>query len=352
MDAASLARRVPRLRSLLQSRDDLAAHCARLEAERADLAAGNARLGAERDELLADGLRLEGEKRRVAEDLATVQEKFDRCGMWPPGHFYSPIPDLDALQSDEARLFRDRGDAVAGVDLGVDRQLALLEHLAPFSRDQPFSLEPDGRHRYYFDNTWFGPGDAIVYHCMLRHLRPRRVVEVGIGFSSALLLDTNDEFLDRGCATTFIDPYPDRMLDLLGSADRSVDIVAEPVQNVGSEVFGSLEAGDILFIDSSHVTKTGSDVNYLYFDVVPTLPSGVFIHVHDVFWPFEYPRGWVLEGRAWNELYLLHAYLIANHDVEIVWFNDFLAHQQRERVGKALAMWDDNPGGSLWLRVR
>ena len=352
MDAASLARYVPRLRSLLESRDALVAHGMRLEAERDALAAHSLRIEAERDALAARAILLEAENRVLTENIAPLQETVDRYGLWPPGHFYSPHPDLDAVERDRIRLFGDRVKPLAGVDLGIDRQLELLDRLAPFSRDQPFSFEPDGRHRYYYDNIWFGPGDAIVYHCMLRHLRPSRVIEVGIGFSSAMLLDTNDEFLDNGCTATFIDPHPGRMLELLGSTDGHVNIIAEPVQNVGQKVFSSLEAGDILFIDSSHVTKAGSDVNYLYFDVIPSLPSGVFVHVHDIFWPFEYPQAWVMEGRAWNEAYLLRAYLTANHDIEIIWFNNYLAQRYRDRISAALSVWADNPGGSLWLRVK
>ncbi len=297
-------------------------------------------------------MRLESENRNLTDRFAALQETFDRYGLWPPGHFYSPHPDLDAVRQDEARIFGHEPDSLARVDLGVERQLELLDHLVPFSNEQPFSVQPDGRHRYYYDNIWFGPGDALVYHCLLRHLRPTRVIEVGIGYSSALLLDTDDEFLDNSCTATFIDPHPGRMLELLGSNDQSVEIIAEPVQNVAPKVFSSLGPGDILFIDSSHVTKAGSDVNHLYFDVIPSLPSGVLIHIHDIFWPFEYPRSWILEGRAWNEAYLVRAFLTANQDFEIVWFNNYLARCHWDQVSTALPIWSENPGGSLWLRVR
>ena len=338
MDAASIGKRVPRLRALVDSRNEVAAQNLRLEARCGELAAERHQLTAERDQLAAS--------------YAQLQVQQTRYGMWPPGHFYSPHPDLDDVQRDQVRLFERRIDSVPGLDINAEGQLQLLDHLGPLSRTQPFSDEPDERHRYYYGNTWFGPGDAIVYHCLLRHLRPERVIEVGIGFSSALLLDTNDEFLDKSCSATFIDPYPERMLELLGADDESVKIVAEPVQDVGQELFSSLKSGDILFIDSSHVTKAGSDVNYLYFEVLPSLPSGVYVHIHDIFWPFEYTKEWVLEGRAWNEAYLVHAYLIGNRNMEVVWFNDYLGQQHRERVRSSLAMWDQNRGGSLWLRVK
>jgi hypothetical protein len=345
MDAASIGKRVPRLRALVESRNELAAQNVRLEAQCGALAADHLQLTTERDQLAASCAQLQAQYDELTGSVA-------RYGMWPPGHFYSPHPDLDEVQRDQARLFDRRIDSVLGLDLLVKRQLKLLDVLGPLSRSQPFSDQPDGRHRYYYGNTWFGPGDAIVYHCLLRHLRPERVIEVGIGFSSALLLDTNDEFLDQSCSATFIDPYPERMLELLGADDESVNVVAEPVQNVGQELFSTLKSGDILFIDSSHVTKAGSDVNYLYFEILPSLPSGVYVHIHDIFWPFEYTKEWVLEGRAWNEAYLLHAYLIGNQNMEVVWFNDYLGLQHRERVSSSLAMWDQNSGGSLWLRSK
>ncbi|MDQ2728253.1 MAG: class I SAM-dependent methyltransferase [Actinomycetota bacterium] len=321
---SSIARHAPRLGPLLEARDELG----------------------ERNE------RLVGENRALAEHLEAAQQALGRCGSWPPGHFYSPHPDLDLIEREQDLLFGDRAETPAGVDIAEEHQLELLGQLAPLSRDQPFGDQPDGRHRYHYANDYFAHGDGLVYHCLLRHVRPSRVVEVGIGYSSALLLDTNDEFLDASCTPTFIDPNPERMLGLLRSDEQALHLIAEPVQKAPPEVFSSLGAGDMLFIDSSHVTKTGNDVNHLYFEVLPSLASGVLVHVHDIFWPFEYPRQWVLGGRAWNEAYLLHAFLIGNHNVEVVWFNDYLRHRHRRRVSDAMAIWGHNPGGSLWFRVR
>src|ERR1035438_855103 len=173
MDAASIGKRVPRLRALLESRNELAAQNQRLEVQCRELAADQLRLTTERDQLVASRAQFQAQHTELTETLA-------RYGMWPPGHFYSPHPDLDDMQRDQAHLFDRRIDSVLGLDVNVESQFQLLDHLGPLSRSQPFSDQPDGRHRYYYGNTWFGPGDAIVYHCLLRHLRPQRVIEVGI----------------------------------------------------------------------------------------------------------------------------------------------------------------------------
>ena len=121
---------------------------------------------------------------------------------------------------------------------------------------------------------------------------------------------------------TFIETYPDRLRGLLRPHDEGATrIIEREVQEVPIDTFSSLRAGDLLFIDSSHVIKCGSDVQFLMFEVLPQLPTGVFVHFHDVFYPFEYPAEWVLKGRYWNEDYFLRAFLSYNSEWEISFFN-------------------------------
>ncbi len=122
------------------------------------------------------------------------------------------------------------------------------------------------------------------------------------------------------------------------------------MQDVALSTFDELEAGDLLFIDSSHVSKIGSDVNFLFFEVLPRLKAGVYIHVHDIFWPFEYPHSWIVEGRAWNEAYLLRALLCGNDGFEIVFWNSWAGHALRELLSKNCPLFTRNSGGSIYLR--
>ena len=186
---------------------------------------------------------------------------------------------------------------------------------------------------------------------MLRLHRPARVVEVGSGFSSALMLDTNERFLDRSTQLTFIEPYPVRLNGLLRDEDRKqASVRTEFVQDTPLEIFTALQPGDFLFIDSSHVARPGSDLNHLLFNVIPLLTPGVIIHFHDIFWPFEYPLPWIEEGRAYNELYLLRAFLAYNPAFEILLFNHHAGHAERPWLEANMPLFLRNTGGSLWLR--
>jgi predicted O-methyltransferase YrrM len=267
-----------------------------------------------------------------------------------PGHFYSPIPDLDAVDRYGAVLFDPTVTDIPGIDLQTQSQVALLESFRTYQPDMPFTDEPTPGLRYYFSNPYFSYGDAIVLYSMLRHRQPRRIVEIGSGFSSAIMLDTNDRFCDRNITMTFIDPFPQRLLSLLTEDDLSRhEVVSDVVQTVPMERFTSLGPDDVLFIDSSHVAKVGSDVVHLVTSVLPRLRTGVRVHFHDVFWPFEYPEAWIREGRAWNEDYLLKAFLQFNVAFKILLFNSYLAEHHRPTAERHLPLFMKNPGGGLWI---
>ena len=186
---------------------------------------------------------------------------------------------------------------------------------------------------------------------MMRHLRPKRIVEVGSGFSSAAMLDVNERVLGGRTHLTFIDPDMSRVRALLRAGDQSrATMIERRVQDVPLEVFAALEAGDILFIDSSHVSKVGSDVNRLFFDVLPALRPGVCIHIHDVAGNLEYPAAWLAEGRAWNEQYLLRAFLMYNRSFEIALFTAWLFDTRPEFFRERMPLCTRGGGGQIWLR--
>ncbi|NIR96429.1 MAG: class I SAM-dependent methyltransferase, partial [Gammaproteobacteria bacterium] len=205
--------------------------------------------------------------------------------------------------------------------------------------------------RYYIDNGFFRHGSAFSLYAMLRQFQPKRVIEIGSGFTSALMLDTNDRFLDGKIEFVFIEPNPARLTSLLREDDwKRCRIIEDIVQNVPVSTFDTLGPGDMLFVDSSHVSKVGSDVNHIFFEILPTLRSGVIIHIHDIYWPFEYPEQWIAEGISWNEAYLLRAFLQYNNKFEILQFNDYLVHRFREYYQKSLSQVLEDSGSSIWLR--
>ena len=238
---------------------------------------------------------------------------------------------------------------IPGVDLNVTGQLMLLKKLAAFVQPLPRKPHPDWR--FSHENPFFANGDADCLHAMIRYVRPRRIIEVGSGFSSALILDTNDRFFEGAIDCTFIEPEPDRLFGLL-RPDEQGTVIQEMVQDVPLTVFGPLERNDILFIDSSHVTKAGSDVNDVIFRILPRLRQGVYVHFHDIFWPFDYSPEWIAEGRAWSEAYLLRAFLQFNKRYEVMLFCEYLRRIHRKAVRDTIQEMNFNPTGSFWMRRR
>jgi hypothetical protein len=261
-----------------------------------------------------------------------------------PGHFYSPIVDP------RSQLQRT-SPADLGIDLNVDRQRERWREMVRLANSMPYPDQRSNAYRYWYHNVGFGYADALTYTAVLLRHRPARVVEVGSGYSSALLLDTIESALPD-TTVTFIEPYADVLRDLMLPIDATRATILECfVQDVDLGVFEALRANDIFFIDSSHVAKTGSDVLFELFRVLPRLESGVLIHVHDIFWPFEYPKAWVeRENRSWNETYLLRALLTNNPAYEIVFWNDYWAREHTAEAREGCPRFVDAAGGSLWLR--
>jgi hypothetical protein len=229
------------------------------------------------------------------------------------------------------------------VDLAEGSQLDLAQRI------QPILASPMPGPRYTADNSMYGAGDAAVYRAMLAEVRPARIIEVGSGYSTALALDEADANPELAkLQITSVEPYPDRLLGLLRPSDSErVTLIREPVQQVSLSVYEQLASGDILFIDSTHVVKAGSDVVWLFLHVLPTLAAGVVVHVHDLFWPFEYPAAWLEQRRDWTEDYLVHAFLVGNTSWEVLLFSSWLWQCHPELIPAGLK---DQAPGSLWLR--
>jgi predicted O-methyltransferase YrrM len=261
-----------------------------------------------------------------------------------PGHYLSPLPGDDDTRRGLA--WAQSVDRVPGVDLDEAGQLRLFAQVGPFLADVPV----DGRFSVGPENNMFSLADAAVYSALIREFSPARIVEVGSGYSSAVALDTADRWR-LPIRFTFVEPFPDRLLGLLTTADRQrVDLRRESVQESPAHLFANLSAGDFLFVDSSHVVKTGSDVVRLLTRVLPLLKPGVVVHVHDIFWPFEYPESWLKERRGWNEVYFVHALLVHNSAYKVRLFNDWIWQRHPDLVECYLPAASGDRPGSLWLQ--
>ncbi|WNO11318.1 class I SAM-dependent methyltransferase [Teredinibacter sp. KSP-S5-2] len=277
---------------------------------------------------------------------------------YPIGHYYSPYPNFAFIKKRYESLVNHQQKSIAGVNLNLEAQLALADELKQYQSCIPFPDKPQPEFRYYLDNGWFSYTDACVLFGMLRHRPPKRIIEVGSGYSSALMLDTNEHFLNNDIELVFIEPDPYRLHEIFKENDRKKHkLIQLQLQDVELEMFDKLNSGDWLFIDSSHVTKFGSDVNRIFFEILPRLKPGVMIHFHDVYWPFENPKDWLLHGRLWNEVYLLRGFLQYNTAFSICFFNAMLdtLYPEIMRETFPLSVHDEKyeitaAGSSIWLR--
>jgi predicted O-methyltransferase YrrM len=269
----------------------------------------------------------------------------------PPGHFYSPIPNLVEVRKKEDVIFGRIQRSIPGIELNEQEQLSLLREFKAYYDELPFKSYKNDGLRYFFENPSYSYSDAIFLYCMLRHAKPNRIIEIGSGFSSCAMLDTNDLFFNGSIKITCIEPFPDLLLSLIRPADRDqITLLTEKVQDVDLSNFDALGQNDILFIDSTHVSKIHSDVNWIFFEILPRLNKGVFVHLHDVFYPFEYPKEWIYEGRVWTELYMLRSFLQFNTSFKVIFFNTFLEHFYQTSFERDMPLCMRNRGGSIWMR--
>ena len=258
-----------------------------------------------------------------------------------PVHFYEAIPDTQSLPE---TLWTQPSELV-GIDMNDSMQLDLLRnHFSKFRREyETVSAEPPPGQLWPFRGT-----DVLVAYCMVRHFQPRRIIEVGSGFSSLVLGQAAAK--NKTSSLICIDPFPGELLRN-GSIPALQSLIETKVQDLDVEFFSQLDPGDILFIDSSHAVKIGGDVNYLFLEVLPRLNPGVIVHVHDIFLPFEYRRHWVLnEFRFWTEQYLLQAFLTFNSEFEVLLANYYLSRYHKEHLRAAFPDLPRWIGGSFWIR--
>ena len=278
---------------------------------------------------------------------------FNRDSAFPAGHYYSPIVSTSNIKKRVSEIWAESSPLnINGIDLNSNEQINLVKGFSKFYSELPFSPTKDNLHRYFFENGFYSYTDGIILYSMIRHFEPKRIIEIGSGFSSAVMLDTKEIFFNNNIDLTFIEPYPDRLNSLIKESDKKqTKIIQSEIQKVSLDLFKELNEGDILFVDSTHVVKTGSDVNFILFEILPILKSGVLIHFHDIFYPFEYPQKWVVEGRNWNEDYFLKAFLMYNDHFKILLFADYL-HKNHKEAFSELPLTYKNSGGNLWIQKK
>jgi hypothetical protein len=252
-----------------------------------------------------------------------------------PIHYYEPLPDFRSITAEQI----NRRRTYPAIDFRWDDQLALLDHLAAY-RKELADLSFD------FDNDYFAGFDAAVYYSIIRRLKPQRIVEIGGGYSTRIAhhaLTRNQ----RG-SLTCIEPYPEERLN---GASLNVELIRKRVEEIDADFFMCLEANDILFIDSSHTVKFGSDVCFEFLEILPRLVPGVWVHVHDIFFPHDYPAEWLMERRlALNEQYLLEAFLAFNRNFTVQLANYWFCLNQADVAAQLWPISQNQRASSFWMK--
>jgi hypothetical protein len=267
--------------------------------------------------------------------------------------YYSPIPDLSTLPE---TVWSRRGE-MPGIDMDVGAAMDLLESsLTPYiaELDVP-SDDPKRPGTFFLNNTGFESVDAELLYGMIRFLKPAQIIELGSGYTTLLIGMAARRNCDEASPARHVayDPYPRK--HVLGP-ELPPPTRLEPMSatDVPMSAFTALEDGDVLFVDTTHTVKLGSDVNFIVLDVLPRLHPGVVVHFHDIFLPWEYPRRWHEALRYfWSEQYLLQAFLTLNSGFEILLPAQAMTREYPERLRAAIGSYA--PGvspGSMWLRRR
>jgi predicted O-methyltransferase YrrM len=272
----------------------------------------------------------------------------------PPGHFFSPVVDPDEIGDYYRMSASAEPHDLAGIDFHLDDMVAFWTRNRDFIAATPFTSEPDGKHRYHYRGPPFPEGDAITLRAMIGHFRPRRIIEIGSGFSTGCMLDSAEHAGLDTVRLDCIDPYPQRLRSLLRPGDLArVRIHERGVQGMPLDMFRELEAGDILFIDSTHVLKTGSDVHYELFYILPVLKPGVLIHWHDCRFPFEYSTEMVFrKNYSWNEVYAVRLLLMDSRRYRMVFWGSLFARVHEELIARTIPIYLRKPGSALWAQVQ
>jgi len=268
---------------------------------------------------------------------------------FPDGHYYSPIlSEKDMILSKKMKdteIFKKDIPGIKINDCLINENIKILGEIYKNSVMR-FPINKQPQYRYFFENEMFSYMDAIILTLWIQQLKPKYIIEVGSGYTSCVMLDTCEK-MNLDTKLIFIEPHAERLKSLI--TDTS-NLIEKCVQDIDISLFENLGENDILFIDSSHVSKAGSDVNHIIHRILPNLKQGVFIHIHDIFWPFEYPEDWLKEGRSWNENYILRAFLQFNDHFQIVYFNDYIYRFCSEYAKTFFPEIEKNSGGSIWLK--
>jgi predicted O-methyltransferase YrrM len=275
---------------------------------------------------------------------------FKKVGVFPiVDHYYEPLFNDKHLKHS---LEKDR--SLLGIAWNKTGQLDLLQEFAYEEELRSFPMQKTSDFStFYFENPSFGPADAEYLYSIIRHSKPKRIIEIGSGYSTLMarhaILENKKEDKSYNCEHICIEPYEMKWLEKIG-----VTVIRKLVEQVELSVFKTLEKNDILFIDSSHVLRPQGDVLYEMLEILPSVNKGVIIHVHDIFSPRDYTKKHIVDDIIfWNEQYVLEAFLTCNDKFEIIGALNYLKNHHPDELSGKFPVFKNNPHhepGSFWIR--
>lgn len=264
-----------------------------------------------------------------------------------PSNFYSNIPSIEEIENSYEYTTEEPPYFNARV-FDQEKLRQTLESLLAFSTEfnPPLEGEEKTCREFFWRNSQFSYSDAISSYCFVRMIRPATIIEIGSGFSTLIALDAIEK--NQAGTVHCIEPFP---RDFLKQNDR-IALYTVKVQDLYPEVLNDmLQDNDILFIDSTHTVKTGSDCLHIYLRLLPEIRRNIFVHVHDIFLPFGMPQDWLLNRQIfWTEQYLLLAFLIDNPKASVLYGSQYNAKWNSFLMEKLMGGKYPFGGGSLWFR--
>jgi predicted O-methyltransferase YrrM len=267
-----------------------------------------------------------------------------KIGIFPIiDHYYEPQFNFENLKKE-----LDEKRNLPGINFDITQQLFLLEKINYKEELLNLNLEIGSPNtNFKIDNNFFERGDAEIYYSMIRYYKPKKIIEIGSGFSTLIALEANKKN-NSNSTITCIEPYENSWLEKL-----DINLIRKKIEQIDFKNEINLESNDILFIDSSHIIRPEGDVLKIFHEILPILNKGVIIHVHDIFTPFNYPSAWIKkENRFWNEQYLLESLLDNSKRYSVLCSLNYLKNEKYNELSKICPYLKKNSmPGSFYIKI-
>lgn len=270
-------------------------------------------------------------------------------GIFPiTNHYYEPQFNFSQLKRS---LYKNR--SFPGIDFNLKKQLKNLSLLTYKNELIELNLEKKSpNYNFNIKNNFFENGDAEIYYQLIRHLKPKNILEIGSGHSTLIALEAikkNKSVNKIETKIICVEPYENKWLDHL-----NIKILRKKIENLDESYYLALEKNDILFIDSSHIIRPQGDVLKIFFEIVPKLKKGTIVHVHDIFTPKDYPEKWLIEqNKFWNEQYIVEALMMNKNKYEIYLMLNYLKNNAYEELRKKCPYLKNNyEPSSLYIKIK